>query len=543
MKFLKFTLFYLLFGTVNCQNLPKINSGVISSTISIGEQINYFLNVEVDSVQIIEFPEKLKIAPMELLEIFPTDTQKVKNRYLLTKKYSLIQFDSGYYSIPPQRVLINGFSKLSDSVKIEIKDIIVDTLKQNLFQIKPLNIVKKNYNSLIKRIIYSILFTTFLIISIYLILVYQRKISGRKKMIPPFERAIKALKELEKRDPKIQEDYKRYYSELTDVVRRYIEEEVNIDALESTSDQLLLKLELQKKHGKLNLEETTIKNLKTVLKTADLVKFARAIPDTGAVKLDRKLLEDVVIETKEVLPQPTIEELKAKKDYEELLKKEKRKKIIKWIISLVLALSFLSIISLILIFGYYPVRDTLLGYPTKKLINKEWFNSQYGSPPIQLITPSILKRKIIKQKTSSLFVMDSIQSKYYIELFFEKKNKSDLNQNSQVDNNTSGKEKTQQILDQTIERYQSQGAVNILMDAENYETSSGLPTLKISGTLDISKTKKGEKGEKVRCFFTTLIVDYEEGKVSLTLIYDKDDRYGDEISKKIIDSIELIKEL
>jgi len=540
MKFLKFTLFYLLFGTVNCQNLPKINSGVISSTISIGEQINYFLNVEVDSVQIIEFPEKLKIAPMELLEIFPTDTQKVKNRYLLTKKYSLIQFDSGYYSIPPQRVLINGFSKLSDSVKIEIKDIIVDTLKQNLFQIKPLNIVKKNYNSLIKRIIYSILFTTFLIISIYLILVYQRKISGRKKIIPPFERAIKALKELEKRDPKIQEDYKRYYSELTDVVRRYIEEEVNIDALESTSDQLLLKLELQKKHGKLNLEETTIKNLKTVLKTADLVKFARAIPDTGAVKLDRKLLEDVVIETKEVLPQPTIEELKAKKDYEELLKKEKRKKIIKWIISLVLALSFLSIISLILIFGYYPVRDTLLGYPTKKLINKEWFNSQYGSPPIQLITPSILKRKIIKQKTSSLFVMDSIQSKYYIELFFEKKNKSDLNQNSQVDNNTSGKEKTQQILDQTIERYQSQGAVNILMDAENYETSSGLPTLKISGTLDISKTKKGEK---VRCFFTTLIVDYEEGKVSLTLIYDKDDRYGDEISKKIIDSIELIKEL
>ena len=222
------------------------------------------------------------------------------------------------------------------------------------------------------------------------------------------------------------------------------------------------------------------------------------------------------------------------------MKKEKRKKIIKWIISLVLALSFLSIISLILIFGYYPVRDTLLGYPTKKLINKEWFNSQYGSPPIQLITPSILKRKIIKQKTSSLFVMDSIQSKYYIELFFEKKNKSDLNQNSQVDNNTSGKEKTQQILDQTIERYQSQGAVNILMDAENYETSSGLPTLKISGTLDISKTKKGEK---VRCFFTTLIVDYEEGKVSLTLIYDKDDRYGDEISKKIIDSIELIKEL
>ena len=37
--------------------------------------------------------------------------------------------------------------------------------------------------------------------------------------------------------------------------------------------------------------------------------------------------------------------------------------------------------------------------------------------------------------------------------------------------------------------------------------------------------------------------DYKDGKVSLTLIYDKEDRYGKDISEKIINSIELIKEL
>jgi hypothetical protein len=540
MILIRFILIFFAFCTVQSQNIPKVNSGVISSTINIGEQINFFLNVELDSAQKIEFPEKLQIAPMELLEIFPTDTQKIKNRFFFTKRYSLIQFDSGYYNIPPQQVLINGFSKLSDSVKIIVKNIKVDTLKQNLFQIKPLNIIKKNYDYLIKRIVYGILIALSLILLIYLVLVYQKKISERKKTVPPFEKAIKALKELEKRDPQIQEDYKKYYSELTEVVRRYLEEEVNIDALESTSDQLLLKLELYKKGGKLDLEEITIKNLKTVLETADLVKFARALPGSEAYKLDAKLLEGVVIETKEVLPEPTIEELKAKKVYEELLRKQKQKQILKWILSSIFFISISLVTSLIIIFGYYPVRDTLLGYPTKKLINNQWFNSEYGSPPIKLSTPKILERKLINPNTSTLFIMDSIKSKYYIELLFEKKNKIELNKNSKNQDKISGEEKTQKIIDQAIERYESQGAVNILMGADNFETPSGLPTLRISGTLDLKKIKNKKM---VRCYFTTLVIDYEEGKVSLTLFHDKDDRYGDEISEKIINSIELIKEL
>ena len=259
----RFTLIFLVFGKVNCQIMPKVNSGVVSSTINIGEQIDYFLNIEVDSIQRIEFPEELQIAPMELLEIFPTDTQKIKNKYLLTKKYALIQFDSGHYKIPPQRVLVNGFSKLSDSVKIEVKDIIVDTFKQKLYQIKPLQKVRKNYDDLIKRSVYAVIIALIFIGLIYLTLVYQRKSSERKKIIPPFERAIKALKELEKRNPEIQEDFKTYYSELTQVVRRYIEEEINIDALESTSDQLLLKLELHKQEGKLDLDKPLFKRFIT----------------------------------------------------------------------------------------------------------------------------------------------------------------------------------------------------------------------------------------------------------------------------------------
>ena len=174
------------------------------------------------------------------------------------------------------------------------------------------------------------------------------------------------------------------------------------------------------------------------------------------------------------------------------------------------------------------------------MIDNNWVISQYGSPPIKLSTPKILERKITSSGLSTLFVLDSIQSKYFFELLFEKKKKNDLKPNSEEETSVTSKEKTKVILDQTIKRYQDQGAVNILMETENYETPTGLPTLKISGTLDLPKTNNEET---TRCSFTTLIIDYDKGKVSMSFIFNKDDRYGKEINRRIINSIELIEEL
>ena len=72
----------------------------------------------------------------------------------------------------------------------------------------------------------------------------------------------------------------------------------------------------------------------------------------------------------------------------------------------------------VLIFGYYPVRDTILLNPTKKLLDKEWFTSQYGSPPIELSTPLILER-VIDSIDLNKFQMGTFEDNFYLSLDFK----------------------------------------------------------------------------------------------------------------------------
>ena len=110
-----------------------------------------------------------------------------------------------------------------------------------------------------------------MIFLIWLILIKKRGFkTDKNELIHPFDKAIKELDQLEKIELSDQNQYKLYYSRLTDVVRRYLEEEANVSALESTSEELLKKLEKLKREGKMQLMSETIKDLKKVLINADL---------------------------------------------------------------------------------------------------------------------------------------------------------------------------------------------------------------------------------------------------------------------------------
>ena len=113
--------------------------------------------------------------PFEITESFDTDTIQESSTY--SKRYSLINFEPGEYWIPPQKIYFNQSIKYSDSLLIVVNDVEVDTLKQKLYDIKPLAYVKKSYDKLIKRI----LFVSIILLIIILIYLNRLKMKLIKK--------------------------------------------------------------------------------------------------------------------------------------------------------------------------------------------------------------------------------------------------------------------------------------------------------------------------------------------------------------------------
>ena len=69
---------------------------------------------------------------------------------------------------------------------------------------------------------------------------------------------------------------------------------------------------------------------------------------------------------------------------------------------------------------------------------------------------------------------------------------------------------------------------------------SGAPVAKVYGTLDYPKR---EEEELIRSNFSAYLFTFEQGTIIVTLMYDKQDRYGEAIEQRIFNSLELIKEL
>lgn len=522
------------------QSEVELKAAVDSTQIKIGAQLNYTLQVKADSIAQVIFPEQPIFAPFELLEESLIDTLRTRTHYLYTKRYALIHFDSGNYFIPQQQVLVNGFSKIADLIPVRVNSVIVDTTKQKLFDIKPLFTVEKNYDVLISRVLWGLVFALIILGISYTYLFQKRRKELRERELPPFDRAIEELKALEYEKPTLQDEYKLYYSRLTDVVRRYLEEEAKIDALESTSEELLNKLEMRKDAGTLDLDHATLKSLREVLKTADLVKFAKSMPEYRIANEDRKAVEHVVMETKEALPEPTEEELREKEAYKEYLAKRRRKEQWIWGLSGTGILAVTILVVSMLVYGFYPVRDTLLMYPTKGLYSGQWVNSQYGTPPLKIETPEVLERIPNENDLIQQFSLGTLDSPFYIDLKFDFPKLELKKEETNSDPQQANTEKAQALVNTIISNFESGGAVNILMKNDEVTLPSGVPVAKIFGTLDYPK--KGEK-DRVRCSFNTLLLTFEEGTIILTMMYEKEDRYASEIEQRIINSIELIKEL
>ncbi|WP_350286578.1 BatD family protein [uncultured Croceitalea sp.] len=513
------------------QEGSNISAQVDTTSIKIGEQIQYKITVETDSLNIVYFPEDQTFSPLEMVEALKIDTTKNKDRITLQRIYALTQFDSGAYTIPPQRIAINEQPFFTDSFQIKVADVVVDTTKQKMFDIKPLIAVEKSNAKL-----WWILFWVFIALAVIIALVWwfflrRKPLTEEEKvaLLPPYDRAILQLKELENSRYLIQDEYKKYYSELTDIVRSYLDEDVNISALESTTDQLIERLELLKDAGELKIENETISQFKKVLQTADLVKFAKSKPPTSVAEQDRALVENIVVKTKEALPEPTAEEMLQNEAYlEELAKKKQRKRV--WIAAASFTLLLLLAAgSAIAYYGFNYVKDTLLGHPTKELLEDEWVTSSYGFPPVDISTPKVLLRQEVELPPELKKEIQALQVFGYrssVGLFTILTTSTTFSEANEPD--------FEKPVEQLLQSFEQQGARNIITKQEEFVTQAGVKGLKTFGN---GKFKVPESAELIRGKYAILSFGGKGFMQQIVITWLDGDTYAEQIVERILTSV------
>lgn len=525
-------LFMLFLFFKVCLSQAQVSSSIDTTLIRIGEEIIYSIQVEVDSTALVLFPEGQSFNPLEVIDSYDIDTTRLQDKIRLIKKYGLTQFDSGSYTLPSQRVVINNKPFNTDSINLEVFNVLVDTTKQKMFHIKPAFEVEESGFDF-EKLFYWIV-PILLIVGIIAFLFFRRR--KRKKMelakqLPPYEEAIEALKVLDHSHFLENDNSKSYYSSLTEILKRYIGREVDDAALESTSNELIDRLILHKDAGSFDFDAETINKIDKILKRADLIKFAKMKELEGQAKTDRTVVEDIINETKEIIPEPTEEELLKNKLYlEELRKKQLKRKRIKIVLT-----AFASVIIAAVIFGsikgFDELKDKTLGNKMRNLSEGRWIKSEYGSPLIVVETPRVLVRtvdslvpKSLLIKRKSLFTYGHINDQLYIRV-------------STIKFNQEQKLELESSLDMSLVLLEKAGAKNLVVKREDFETENGIKGIKAYG--DFYVQVSGDKLLKKRSSYELLLFAQENGLQEVLVVYKDDSRFTKAIKDRIINSIEL----
>ena len=295
---------------------PTITSHLSADTIMIGDRVTLTVEVEKDVMQHIIFPSfDFKSADgaeqsepsIEVIHDFAPDTLSQEGRRVrLRKRYEMAVFDEGIYRMGKAQVLLIDKNLVDTLFAEREENLFVDTFQidstmTTVRDLKPQMTLKLRFAEFGGYLGIALAVALLLAGAIYLLVRYLHKrgkrISDLFKPAPPVPAHIVAIEALEKlRNEKLWQNdkHKLYYSGLSDILRTYLAGRFEVGAMEMTTDEIDDALRA------VEIEQKQKMNLLSVLRDADLVKFAKATPEAEENELAYHKAYHFVEETKPV---------------------------------------------------------------------------------------------------------------------------------------------------------------------------------------------------------------------------------------------------
>jgi hypothetical protein len=264
--------------------VAKLDTGVIR----IGEQARITLGVEFPPDAIgrdVGWPEVgARLVPnVEVVHASDVDTVLMEHgqelhTVQLLRVLTVTSFDTGYWAIPPFAFVLNGRPAETAPMLLEVRGVELDTALA-VHDLKPFHELPFSLGYWLRQNWYWPAGGALLALLAW-VLVRQLRDRERpatgvaitEEVLPLHERVRNELLALEQERLWQQGLHKQYHSRITDLLRGYIEERYQVSALERTTDELLHALKV----SPLAPDQHT--RLANMLRLADMVKFAKAVP-------------------------------------------------------------------------------------------------------------------------------------------------------------------------------------------------------------------------------------------------------------------------
>lgn len=285
--FLLFSLFLTLSATAQSER-PEVRATLTPDSVLLGDEVLLTIDVRKDQVQVIGFPtfDTGENGELELIEELPLDTiERDGRRQHLRKRYRLAAYGEGTLALGRTPLLyldknINDTIYSADSLVLYIEPIEIDTTTMTINDVKRPREMPLRWGEisgyLWRGAVLTLLIVALIVLIVWLIHKYRLRLPNPfrpKEVVPPHVVAIKALEALHHQKLWQNNRHKDYYSGVTDILRRYLADRYEFGAMEMTTDEIVASV------ASIEMPDKSRRNLVEILRTADLVKFAKAIPD------------------------------------------------------------------------------------------------------------------------------------------------------------------------------------------------------------------------------------------------------------------------